>query len=331
MKKWHKRTLIVLFLGALGTVALGLRPALLPDKATRIQYFPSEVPLPEHLAQSTFAFTHNIALSSPQRGTWIDTRASGLQQPIIGQDWHIRVFCRDGQLRVEAMPPEAGADMGQLRLECSAGIGDRRLVRSPNGRMHTEYLLHISCFAEFTPTFWRPKQNSLWVQFITINVEDEAADMGTPLWTTPEREFTNRFRMSTNGPMPVLPARYCNAPLDNAMLRLLHTLAACTPETHQQYVPTLTAGAAGLCRFATDAPWPECWGQAAQTARDLAYRLGPTLVYLQQNACFGNEQLIDFINGDDFATIFGKNFADSKSDEINNELQGIDIKRVNKL
>ena len=331
MKKWHKRTLIVLTLGAVGVAALGMRPALLPDQSGMVHHFSTEAPLPEHLSQSNFSFTHTVNISEPQRGTWMDTQSAGIQQAITAEDWVIQVTCREGKLHVQTKAPEVTAGNGQLRVECSSGIGDKRVVRSPNGSLHTEYLLHISCFAEFTPTFWRPVQQNLWVQFITIDVEDEAADMSTPLWVTPDAAFTSRFRMSTTGPGAKLPARYCNGPLENAMLRLVRTLAACTPETHEFYVPTLTAGAGRLCRFATTAPWPDCWGQAAQTARALSYRLGPTLLYLEQNACFGNEQLIDFINGKDFATIFGENFADSKSNDLNSELQGIDIERINNL
>ena len=77
MKKWHKRTLFVLALGLLGTVAVAYRPALTPDEVQEIKHFEQEVALPEHLSDSTFAFTHTIQLHNPQKGTWY---AGGMQE-----------------------------------------------------------------------------------------------------------------------------------------------------------------------------------------------------------------------------------------------------------
>lgn len=329
MKKWHKRTVFILLLGVLGTAAIGLRPALQPDEVKVIHPFPTMCDLPPYLQKSTFSFAHTISHNDPQRGSWFDTSCNGIQQQIKGNKWKIQVVCKNGKLSVLAPPAELSAENGHLRVVSFAGIGAAREVRSPNGNIHTEYLMHISCFAEFTPTFWRDPQRSHWVQFITIDVEDEAADPGTPLWAPPNDEFRRRYRMNTQGPQPTLPARYCNAPIENAMLRLLHTLAACTEDTHRHYTPTLIAGARQLRRFASDAPWPECWGTHAQTARELSYRLGPTLVYLQQNACFGNADLADFINSEDFAAIYGSDFSQARDPEINVNLRDIDIERIN--
>lgn len=329
MKKWHKRTLVILFLGALGTVAIGLRPAWQQDEVKVIHPFSTVCDLPLHLQNSNFSFTHSISLLAPQRGSWFDTQSRGIEAQIQGGNWDIRVVCKDGKLTVLAPPAELSAADGHLRVVSFAGIGEAREVRTPNGNIHTEYLMHVSCYAEYTPSFWREPQRSYWVQFITIDVEDESADMGTPLWAPPNADFLRRFRMSTNGPDAMLPARYCNAPLENAMLRLTRTLAACTEETHAAYTPTLISGAEQMCRFATDSPWPDCWGAHAQTARDLSYRLGPTLVYLQQNACFGNADLADFINSENFARIFGKDFSEARNPEIDVDLRAIDIERIN--
>lgn len=328
MKKWHKRTLFVLALGLLGTVAVAYRPALTPDEVQEIKHFEQEVALPEHLSDSTFAFTHTIQLHNPQKGTWY---AGGLQEvhkQLTPAEWPIEVRCENGKLKVLAPPPALSAPLAHLKATWVVGIGDVSRVRRPNGRLHTEYQLHISCNLEHTPSLWRPKQREMFVQFITVDVEDKAADMGTALLAETVGPFFGQFRMSTTGPEPQLPARYCESALSNAMLRLLHTLAACTPDTHEQLTPRLINGAAQLSRFATDAPWPECWGHSDEMARTIAYRLGPVLEYLAEKECFGNQQLADFINGEHFARIFGESFVDAKSSDIQADLEDIEIEYI---
>ncbi|MBR5887470.1 MAG: hypothetical protein IKZ07_04605 [Akkermansia sp.] len=330
MKKWHKRTLCVLTLGVLGTVALGLRPAFTPNDVQEIKHFSCEIPLPEHRKNSNFAFTHTIQLHNPHRGTWFSKQ---LQQSIHPQltpaEWPIRVYCEDGKLRVSASPPRLHSEWAHLRATWVVGIGDVNYVRRPNGSKHAEYQLHISCHMERTACFWQKTEREMFVQFITIDVADEAADMGTALLAETTGPFFTQFAPSTTGPEPKLPARYCESPLSNALLRLLHTIAACTPETHEQLTPRLVNGAARLANFATTAPWPDCWGESADMARTIAYRIGPTLEYIAENDCFGNQQLADFINSDNFSRIFGEKFTDSKSSDINADLENIDIQRIN--
>ncbi len=330
MKKWHKRTLLILTLGALGTVALGLRPMLTPDELEVITPFHHEIQLPQHLKTSNFSFSHTVNPASPQRGTWFMDGNTATHQLLDNAEWDVDVRCENGVMRVVTTPPALHARNAHVRAVCFAGIGDGAGgIRRPSGRLHTEYLLHVSCMVEYTPCFWQPTQRAQWVQFITIDVDDEAADMGTGLLTDTDNPFFSKFTMSQEGDAPVLPARYCNTPVENALLRLLHTLAACTEDTHDLLTPRLVAGAKLLARHATDAPWPDCWGNAAGTARDLAYRVGPTLEYLNEHACFGNEQLIKFVNSADFSRIFGEDFSESKNSEINVDLQSIDIERVN--
>lgn len=328
MKKWHKRTLIVLTLGLLGTVALGLRPALTPDDVQEIKHFSTESPLPENCKESRFAFTHTIQLQTPHRGTWYAEGQQNVHPLLSPAEWSIEVSCREGKLQVSAPPPPLHSKWAHLRATWVVGIGDVSYVRRPNGRKHAEYQLHISCNIERTPCFWQQPQREMFVQFITVDVEDEAADLGTALLADTDSPFFSQFSPGTTGPTPQLPSRYCESPISNVMLRLLHTLAACTPETHRQLTPRLINGATQLSRFATQAPWPECWGNSADMAGTIAYRIGPTLEYLAEHECFGNQQLTDFINGENFSRIFGEKFSDAKSSELNNELESIDIQRI---
>ncbi len=329
MKKWHKRTLIVLALGMLGTVALGLRPALSPDEVQEIRHFSTEMPLPDRLKESSFAFTHTIQLQNPHRGTWYAAGQQSVHPQLTQAEWPVEVRCEGGKLLVSAPPPPLHSKWAQLRATWVVGIGDVSYVRRPNGSNHAEYQLHISCNIERTPCFWQKPQQEMFVQFITIDVEDEAADMGTAMLADATSPFFSQFSPGTDGPAPQLPARYCESPISNALLRMLHTLAACTPETHEQLTPRLVNGAARLAQFATQAPWPECWGTSADMARTIAYRVGPTLEYIADQECFGNQQLADFINGENFSRIFGDKFTDSKSSDINEEIESIDIQRIN--
>ena len=327
MKRWHRRTLIVLALGALGTVALGLRPALTPNEVSVISRAGNAVPLPEHLHGRNFSFTHVIKPGQPHKGTWFAGNSAEALSRLQATDWRVTVSCKEGKLVVETAPVEMSASMAQVRGELFTGISYVSKVRRPNGRTHTEYQLDISCYAEITPCFWQEKQRVHWLQFITIDVDDEAADMGTPLLVEIPQSFTEKFTLSSEGPEPALPARYCYSPAENALLRLLHTIAACTEHTHSLLTHRLISGSRQLARFAGSAPWPKNWGKAQDMAQTIAYRVGPTLEYLAENDCFGNQQLADYINGEDFAAIFGENFRHAKNSESEFNIQEIEIKQ----
>lgn len=330
MRKWHKRSLLVLGLGVVGTLLLGLRPALVPDEIVQISHFSQEIPLPEHLRDSDFSFSHAISVNAPHRGTWYANGSEDVHPLLKSAEWKINLSCRDGKLIIHSEAPQLSAEMAQIKAGWLVGLGEPCLVRRPNGDIHTEYQLHISCRMEYIPCFWQKTLREHFIQFITIDVEDAAADMGTILLADMGRDtpFASQFHPGMTGPAPILPARYCYSAKENALLRLLHTLAACTPTTHHYLSQRLTNGADQLCRFATDAPWPACWGDAADMAETIAYRVGPTLEYLAEQECFGNQQLADFINGESFAKIFGTHFRNSKSSDIGVNLRDIEIQRI---
>lgn len=330
MRKWHKRSLIVIGLGLVGTILLGLRPAIVPDEIVQISHFAQEIPLPEHLRNSDFSFSHSIQVNAPHRGTWYANGGADIHALLKPNEWKINLSCRDGKLIVHQEEPQLSAPMAQIKANWLVGLGEPCRVRRPNGSFHTEYQLHISCSMEYIPCFWQKPLCEHFVQFITIDVEDAAADMGTILLADmgSNTPFASQFHPGTTGPPAVLPARYCYSAKENALLRLLHTLAACTPDTHRYMSPRLISGADQLCHFATDAPWPDCWGKAAPMAQTIAYRVGPTLEYLAEQECFGNQQLADFINSDKFAKIFGNHFRDAKSSDISVNLGDIEIRQI---
>lgn len=333
MKKWHWRTIFVLTLGAIGIVALGLRPALLPDdvhNGYHAMLGSASMPLPANLAKSTFAFTHTVSLNKPHRGTWFRNGNTALCEQLLAKDWSVSVSCQNGRLTVQAPPPEVQAEKGHLQVQSFVGILPGQSVRRPNGSMHTEYELHVFFAAEYTPCFWQEKQYLQWVQVLTVDVQDEAADLALPILTDTNSPFFTLYSMSTDGPTPELPARYCNSPVENAMLRLVHTLAACTEDTHAALTPRLVSGTAALAALArkNNEPWPNCWGAAANTAQELAYRLGPTLIYLAENNCFSNQQLADYINSEDFGCIFGTDFSHAKRDDINVQLEDVYFQQI---
>lgn len=330
MKKWHKRTLLVLTAGAIGTVALALRPAFTADEVTTHTPYLQEYPLPAHLQNSDFAFTHTINPTALHHGTYCTNAKSELLHNLSAADWNITVTCRDGKLLLSHNSPllHSLRATDHIRTTYCAGIENIYTVRQPNGREHQEYQLCIACHIERTPSFWQPVETEQFLQFITVNVDDKAADLCTSVlsenWLA-----TSRLSPVTDGPQHNLPARYCGTPQENAMRRLLHTLAACTEKTHARLTPRLIAGARALSKLADkDKVWPDCWGTSSDTARDIAYRVGPTLLHLAEKECYGNSQLINFINSDDFATIFGENFSDSQSSHPDIDLGTFEIRKI---
>lgn len=330
MKKWHKRTLFVLTAGFLGTIALGFRPAFTPDEAVHYSHFMSECALPDNLKNEDFSVTHSIELSQPHAGTLFANGETQLLTELAPTTWNISVQSHQGKLTVSCDTPILHSlhPIHHLLTTYTAGIENIRCVRQPNGKYQQEFQLCLSCHVVQTPSFWQTPKKLHFIQYLTINLADKSADL-CPSVLADNWFARHNFRPMPGGPMPNLPARYCNSPVENAMLRLLNTLAACTQETHRQLTPRLIAGAHVLKLAAdTKKPWPDCWGTSAAMARSVAYNIGPTLEHLEQNKCFGNQQLINFINSEDFSRIFGENFSEARSSHSDIDLSDMKIEYI---
>lgn len=317
MKRWHKRTVAVLALGAVGFAALALRPALVADKQ-----------LADALSRDEMALAPDQAAAAGQRAlcyrmgtarcpgiTLMESSdgVRGFSELLQDAVWVIDARVRDGKLMISAPPPLLHAKSSLCRVISSSSVSIRgtHRVRMPDGKTHVKYVVALRLRAEIQPSFWAASHVSEMAQVLLI---DPVA--GTMDYLNPEPYFPVAAGELTVVPADgELPQRYSGSATRQEMLRMLDLLASVTNGRMADAAGmTLAARADNFVALMAeaDAAWPECWGTDAATARELHEAVVPTLLFLQRNACFDSQALADFINSEDFGRIFGESFADVK-------------------
>ena len=107
MKRWHKRSVIILLLGIAGIIALGLRPSVEPPTARALTAKPyAEIPLPAHYVTGDLRITYRWQLTEPPRHTVL---RSSLQKNVFDMvtptEWEIIIQAKDGKLTAEYTTP----------------------------------------------------------------------------------------------------------------------------------------------------------------------------------------------------------------------------------
>ena len=234
---------------------------------------------------------------------------------------HLRTEGEPRKLIVEFEPRRAALPGGQLG---AAGPGrfvaaqqapvfraellSRFERRQPSGKTHT--IRHILLCCEQPG----PHGNIVYLQTLEVDAELGSVDI-IPCGATPPRYAALLPARDYHSAAPTgLPEKFNGSPLRRDMLRLLYSMAAInSPAMAQAATPQIYAFAWQLAGRAPrpGSPWPACWGDDAENARLAARYLTPTLVYLQENDCFGCQALADFINNALFSRIFGETFTDT--------------------
>lgn len=316
MKRWHRRTLIVLLLGGAGFIALAMRPALVPDEA-----FPPTVelclPLPPQQADSSdqLAATYRWDLrNSP--GITLSNCPDGVnlfRESLRQATWSIGFVISDDKLRINAETPLLHAIDSSCLVQTQSRItlrGQYR-VRMPDGALHTKYVVELALAARLTPSFWGKPVSSELYQLLLI---DPAAGSFDHLDPSAYVLLPSEGAELTRAPGTAeLPARYSGSFCRQEMLRLLDLLASVTDtDMADAAAPVLQSRAEQLVKLCADAqaPWPQNWGNDSETAEEVHRAVIPTLLYLQEKACHNSSDLADFINGQAFGRIFGESFRD---------------------
>ncbi len=328
MKKWAKRSLVILTLGVLGTVAFALRPAFIPDASEAVGGATQSVPARIRDARDALA-PLDIRYTWDLRAHPSGTLVMGAQEPdafalLREARWPIRLRQQGGTLTVEAGEPvfQAADGLSSVRTRFHVLHAGRGLQRMPNGRDHILYHVVLICDVSVQPPFWQPAQRTLAMQELVLDLVDGAVDLDP----TPQAGFTRApwvkgrpFPMQPVGALPPcrlissgaptgLPERYCGSPRQRQLTRLVYTMADLVDGGQVRFLmPGLRRGARELVELLPEpaAPWPQCWGSEAAMAEQLSQRMVPVLEYLEEHDCFGSQELADFINGEDFGRLFG--------------------------
>ncbi len=316
MKRWHKRTLLVLVLGAAGFIALAMRPALVPDEVEQ-QDAGLNIPLPSDQAEAAgklavsyrwhLADSPGITLSSSPDGVNL------FRERLRRAEWRIGFVVRDGSLLINAETPLLHAvDRSCLvQTQSRLALRSRYRVRMPDGSFHNKYVIELAIAARLTPSFWGKTLNSSLHQLLLVDPVAGTFDPMDPsayLFVPSEGAELTRALGA-----PELPARYSGSFHRQQMLRLLDLLASITDaRTADAAAPVLQSRAEQLVQLCADAqaPWPQNWGDDREAAEEVHRAVIPTLLYLQEKDCHNSADLADFINGEAFGRIFGESFRD---------------------
>lgn len=314
MKKWQRRTAMIFLLSAAGTAALLMRPAFLED--TQTDYSPT--------APSSIVMRENDVMSLQYRWYLKDSPTHTLLlgdtetlQQLAGEPmWAVSLRFENGQLKVESAAPRikaadrfTAADSRFYVLPCGTS-----LLHMPDGDIHVQYHFRLACEITLTPSFFRPQQHLIAMQELMVDVADKAADL---VPTSVPASMAHLPAVTVfSGKEPALPSRFCGTAAEQGLEKTLFHLAQLTDaRAVTQQLPILRANAAQLVELYADAdqPWPQCWGTAAAKAEEVAVRIIPLLQRLDEADCYGNQELIDFINGPVFMRLFGAGKAPEPS------------------
>lgn len=187
--------------------------------------------------------------------------------------------------------------------------------RQPNGQKHM--IRHVLLSCEWSDEHGAPL--IILQQFevdLTLGSVDAMPCSPPPRWAhLPAKDYHS---MQPGR----LPEKINGSPIRREMLRLLYALAAIdSPVMAAQAAPQITAFAWRLAAKAPapHAPWPRCWDAETEDAQEIARRITPTLVYLQQNECFECSELAAFINSPTFSRIFGERFTHMPGEPVQEE------------
>lgn len=307
MKKWVFCSVAVLFLAAAGTLAWALRPAW--EQGSRADYTadrPVALPLQ---AGDAMELTYRWQLRDNPPHTLLLGDADALAALNDAEPWTVTLHFENGACRMVSAAPQLSAQDKLTGADSRFYVAytGQSLLRMPNGGTHLQYHFTLAAEVALTPSFWQRKQRLILLQELIVDPTDKAADLVTP--AVPASMAQLPVQQVVSGKPAALPARFCGSAAEQALERYLFRMAMLrSAETVETQLPLLQSKAAELAELYTDPeqPWPDCWGRAADKAQENARRLIPVLQHLQEEDCYGSQELADFINSPLFERLFGK-------------------------
>ena len=323
MKRWHIRTLVILLLGAAGMVALAYRPALVPDTVQWESEMPLGIALREDFQENRadteveyrWSFKH-----SPTRTAFFHANAQDAFSLLAGDPvWVLRFKAHDGTLVLDGELPQMKTDgmHGEVDAHFHVFQNGASTLRLPNGKVHFQRHFMLICELVVTPCLWGERAHSIAVQQMVADFYGDAIDLADP--ELPYADMGGMRRVNVVSAVPSgLPERFCGNTCERELTRFLYQVASIDRKgVADMLVPMLEARGRELAdAFAeSEKPWPECWGDAADTVRLNARKIIPLLQTFKERHAYGSAKLVDFVNGPVFQRIFGENLMDIKLQE----------------
>lgn len=300
--------LLILLTAAGITAGLGLRPAW--EQGQIKDYTdPAPLRLPELSRQDTMSLRYRWQLAENPSHTLLLGDAETLTLLQAAQPWEISAEFAGGELRLHSVPPQLAAKDTCVKTDARFYVkqAGTSVLYLPSGTAHTQYHITMAAEITLTPCFWQQPRHLILMQQMVLDPVDKAADLVTP--AVPAALAHLPAQQVISGRAAALPARFCGSTAEQELERFLFLMAALrSAEDTETRLPMLRRKAQEMAELYTnpDLPWPDCWGRAADKARQNAQRVIPVLQRLQEEDCYGSAELADFINGPLFTRLFGK-------------------------
>lgn len=314
MKKWHKRSIVILTLGLLGVGALSMRPALIPDTAKN--YLDCSNTAQQPLVPEDSAHSLNLEyswnLTTPPPNTLLQheqERPCNAFSLLKSQTWNIRIFTEGGHLKVTYDSPVLHALDSTQSVHTTyyaIVLPHTRTRYLPNGRKTTEYDISLLCVARVTPCFWQQPVQTRAIQQLRVNLALGTVDIVAEYPFICDNSYT---QIVAEGPPHGLPSLFCGNEREQALQFLLYELADVVGARYYGQALHYIEKAKRLINQYCDPEleWPLCWGDAAAEARRGANMVELILTRMHHEQDFDCPELYEFINSPDFTRIFGPN------------------------
>lgn len=305
--------ILLVGLGALGLLAL--RPFFMEDTMTDISDQKRWVlTLRDEQEQNGLLhvdYTWDLT-NAPNDTLLIGNDAAEVFSLIHPADWNVSCHLENGQCILRSNPPllKAKENTHQVRASYLAEYGDSFKQRYPDGSVRTVRTINLVCEVWVYRSFFQKPLHAFAIQGIKLELIGGSADLFRPYSALFAAGNTPHVFVE-NAESAQLPSLFCGSACEQELMRMLYNMAAInSTDLARIYTPRLVETAARLQALQAEprATWPDNWGEAAPTARKIARRIVPTLMYLQEHGCFRHQELIDFINSDQFSLIFGEVF-----------------------
>lgn len=225
----------------------------------------------------------------------------------------VRITADGTALRAELEPRFGAQEEGweHVGFNCRATFLPATILRMPDGGVHPQYHLLLEQDMSFRAPFQK-EEHALALTELVIDPLDGTVDVVLPDIPQEKRKTMPQVTAIAHAQHdPQLPARFCGTETEQRLQRYLFLVVSMHhAESTRRLLPSVIARGEKLMETdcAPDKPFPECWGDAQETALANHRRILPYLRRLQALDCFGIPELADFINSPLFGRLFGESW-----------------------
>lgn len=295
MKRWHKRSICILIAGIIGVGALSIRTAIEPDR----QITHSTNPIHCHYSNAEQQLTFNDCWQLCD-----ETTDNEVFSALQSQDIHIDIRTADGKLLATYDTPILHSRNAMDLVETQY---DAYILHTPSTHHESCYTVCLHCTVTLSKPFWQKPQTSTRSYMFRVEV---------PACAAPQ-EAVEEIALP-----PAVEPVYTGTAQQQDLATLAHELIALSQRADDAAISKFIQHAEQANTTHTDAslPWPSCWQEAEEDARNASALVQEAIIAIRNNNYHDSAELADFIAGECFSRIFGSAHRGNDNVFIGDEL-----------